>query len=73
VVVGDKRADLELGRALGVPTVLVATGEGSRTYAGEGPPADYMVKNLSELARICTHPDGLAIPRRLSDRRVTNA
>jgi len=73
VVVGDKRADLELGRALGVPTVLVATGEGSRTYGGEGHPADYMVQNLSELARICTHPDGLAIPRRLRDRRAANA
>jgi histidinol-phosphate phosphatase family protein len=73
VVIGDKRADLELGRTLGVPTVLVATGEGSRTYSSEGHPADYMVRNLSELARICSHPDGLAIPRRLSDRRVTNA
>ena len=31
VCVGDKESDLELGRALGCPTVLVETGEGRTT------------------------------------------
>lgn len=34
VVVGDKPADLELGARLGVPALLVLTGEGERTRAG---------------------------------------
>lgn len=65
MVVGDKPSDLALGHALGLPTVLVATGEGARTLAAGAPWAHYLVEDLSELARICAHPGGMGRLSRL--------
>jgi D-glycero-D-manno-heptose 1,7-bisphosphate phosphatase len=59
LVAGDKDSDLGLGRGLGVATFLMATGEGPATLSSGGPPADYLVEDLRELARICAHPAGL--------------
>ena len=63
IVVGDKLADLELGRALGVPTALVTTGYGPRTLTEAAGRADYLVGDLLELARIVRHPAGLPVVR----------
>jgi histidinol-phosphate phosphatase family protein len=51
-VVGDKPADIELGRRLGATTLLVRTGEGSRTEAAGEPRADHVVDDLLEAARV---------------------
>lgn len=59
IVVGDKDSDLGLGRGIGVPTFLVATGSGRATLSAGGPPADYLVEDLREVARIVAHPAGL--------------
>lgn len=66
IVAGDKDSDLGLGRRLGVPAFLVASGEGRQTLVSGSLPADYLVEDLAELARICTHPAGVARPRRLT-------
>jgi D-glycero-D-manno-heptose 1,7-bisphosphate phosphatase len=50
-VVGDKRADVELGRALGVPGILVRTGYGERELAG-GVTADAVAGDLEGAAQI---------------------
>jgi D-glycero-D-manno-heptose 1,7-bisphosphate phosphatase len=52
VVVGDKQADVDLGRAIGVPTILVS--EGPETCKDRGGPAgaDYSVSNLADAAEI---------------------
>ncbi len=62
LVAGDKDSDLGLGRGLGAPTFLVLSGEGPATLRSGGPPADYLVEDLHELARICGHPAGLGRP-----------
>jgi D-glycero-D-manno-heptose 1,7-bisphosphate phosphatase len=62
VVAGDKPADLALARGLGVPAFLVATGSGLTTLTERTIQADYVVDGLDELARICLHPAGLAVP-----------
>lgn len=62
LVAGDKHSDLGLGRRLGAPTFLMLTGEGRTTLSSGGPPADYLVEDLRELARICAHPAGLGRP-----------
>lgn len=62
LVAGDKDSDLGLGRRLGAATFLVLTGEGRTTLSSGGPPADYLVEDLQELARICAHPAGLGSP-----------
>ncbi len=62
LVAGDKDSDLGLGRRLGAPTFLMLTGEGRATLSSGGPPADYLVEDLRELARICAHPAGLGRP-----------
>ncbi len=61
VMVGDKAADLGLARALGIPGFLVTTGTGLRTLREAPEAADYLVDGLDEVARICTHPAGLAV------------
>lgn len=50
IVVGDKRSDLDLGRAVGAATVLVSTGYGEQERA-EGA-YDHLAANLGEVARI---------------------
>lgn len=62
LVVGDKAADLGLARTLGVPAFLVTTGSGRSTLTAGAAPADYVVDGLDQLARICCHPAGLAVP-----------
>lgn len=64
VVVGDKPTDLELGHRLGVPAILVGTGEGAATLQSGAARADYSVNDLSGLAELLTHPAGLPVPVR---------
>ncbi len=51
-VIGDKAADIELGRSVGATTILVRTGYGRRveTNAAAGP--DYVADDLAGAARI---------------------
>ncbi len=49
-VVGDSRADVDLGRAVGATSVLVRTGHGEDTLAQAGVSPDHVVANLAELA-----------------------
>lgn len=60
IVVGDKAIDLALARRLGVPAFLVTTGDGATTVAANSVTADYVVDGLDAVARISTHPAGLA-------------
>jgi D-glycero-D-manno-heptose 1,7-bisphosphate phosphatase len=62
VMAGDKPADVGLARALGIPSFLVTTGYGDQTLNEGTAIADYVVDGLDQLARICTHPAGLASP-----------
>jgi D-glycero-D-manno-heptose 1,7-bisphosphate phosphatase len=50
-VIGDKPSDVELGRRLGATTLLVRTGEGTRTEATLDPPADHVVDDMLQAAR----------------------
>jgi histidinol-phosphate phosphatase family protein len=50
-VVGDKRCDLDLARALGVPGILVTTAYGASELAGEAEP-DYVVDSLADVAAV---------------------
>jgi histidinol-phosphate phosphatase family protein len=50
-VIGDKASDIELGRRAGSTTLLVRTGYGAET-AEAGTPADYIVDDLREAARV---------------------
>jgi len=54
IVVGDKASDIGLARALGVPSFLVLTGEGRATAEAHPGLADYVVADLTEVARIAT-------------------
>lgn len=65
VVVGDKASDLELGHRLGVPAILVRTGEGEATLQSARAVADYLVENLAGVAGLLTHPAGLPVPVRV--------
>jgi histidinol-phosphate phosphatase family protein len=49
-VVGDKRCDIDLARALGVPGILVTTGYGASELAAAEP--DYVVDSLVEVAAV---------------------
>ncbi len=49
-IIGDKRSDLEAGRACGCQTVLVRTGWGERTYASQEFKPDYTASTLLEAA-----------------------
>ena len=60
VMAGDKPADIGLARALGIPSFLVTTGYGAQTLSARVAITDYVVDGLDQLARICTHPAGLA-------------
>jgi D-glycero-D-manno-heptose 1,7-bisphosphate phosphatase len=51
-VIGDKTADIELGRRVGAATILVRTGYGRQTEAsGEAKP-DYVADDLADAARV---------------------
>lgn len=64
VVVGDKGSDLELGHRLGVPAILVRTGEGMETLRSGAVTADYLVDDLVGAAGLLSHPAGLPVPVR---------
>jgi D-glycero-alpha-D-manno-heptose 1-phosphate guanylyltransferase len=49
-VVGDKRCDIDLARALGVPGILVTTGYGASELSAAEP--DYLVDSLVEVAAV---------------------
>lgn len=52
-VIGDKRCDLELGRAVGATTLLVRTGYGAEVEsAGPAAAADWIVDDLSAAAAV---------------------
>ncbi|HLO75639.1 MAG TPA: D-glycero-beta-D-manno-heptose 1,7-bisphosphate 7-phosphatase [Magnetospirillum sp.] len=57
IVIGDKEADVELGRGVGATTFLVRTGYGRKTEA-KGTRADHVVDDLPAAAEII-----LAAPR----------
>jgi D-glycero-D-manno-heptose 1,7-bisphosphate phosphatase len=65
VVAGDKPADLALACRLGIPAFLVTTGHGSATLRDPSAGPDYVIDGLDELARICCHAGGLAVPAEL--------
>jgi histidinol-phosphate phosphatase family protein len=50
-VVGDKRCDVDLARALGVPSVLVTTGYGAGELAAGAAP-DFVVDSVAEAAAV---------------------
>jgi histidinol-phosphate phosphatase family protein len=60
VVIGDKECDIELGKRLGVPTVLVSTGYGSSLRPEVEP--DFIARDLMEAARIIRYIDSHHIP-----------
>jgi D-glycero-D-manno-heptose 1,7-bisphosphate phosphatase len=51
-VIGDRPADVELGRAVGARTILVRTGYGAETVAEGKAEADAVVADLTEAARV---------------------
>lgn len=51
-MIGDKAADVELGRAVGARTVLVRTGKGARTEADGACAPDFVVDTLREAADV---------------------
>ncbi|HEU4354459.1 MAG TPA: HAD family hydrolase [Actinomycetota bacterium] len=51
-VVGDHPGDVEMGRRIGAGTFQVRTGHGMEEIAEGGPPADHVVQDLAEAARI---------------------
>jgi len=52
-VIGDKKADMQLGENLLVPSVLVATGEGQKQYDA-GVNGTYFVPDMSNIASLLT-------------------
>ena len=62
VVAGDTPADLGLARTLAVPAFLVMTGSGPKTLAENVVPADFVVDDVHDLARIVSHQAGLGQP-----------
>jgi len=57
VVIGDKAADIELGRRVGATTILVRTGYGREVESNGGANPDYVADDLLGAARII---EGLA-------------
>ena len=51
-VIGDKVCDVELGRRAGSTTLLVRTGYGAEVANASNAPADYVVDDLREAARL---------------------
>lgn len=57
VMIGDKAADLGLGRAIGARTVLVRTGHGLAEEPSAAPLADFVADDLAAAARwVGQHP-----------------
>ena len=52
IVVGDKAADIELGRAVGATTFLVRTGYGAELAAKGFDAAHHVVDDLCEVAEV---------------------
>lgn len=53
IVIGDKRADIELGKAIGALSILVRTGKGAAEEAkGKAGAADHIVDDLAAAARL---------------------
>jgi D-glycero-D-manno-heptose 1,7-bisphosphate phosphatase len=50
LMIGDKIADVGLGRAIGARTVLVRTGHGAQEEAAAGPLADCVADDLAAAA-----------------------
>jgi D-glycero-D-manno-heptose 1,7-bisphosphate phosphatase len=48
VMVGDKMADVGLGKAIGATAILVRTGYGLKEEANAGPHADYVADDLQD-------------------------
>lgn len=57
-VVGDKRSDVDLARALGIPAVLVTTGYGAAELAAGRVRPDYVVQSLVEAADVVRRISG---------------
>lgn len=49
-VIGDKRADVDLGRNLGATSILVRTGHGEETLRSGPVPADHVAQDLLDAA-----------------------
>ena len=52
VVVGDKSADIDLGKAIGASTVLVRTGYGTEHEAAGDCEPDFIIDSLADLSAI---------------------
>ena len=52
LVIGDKAADIELGRRVGATTILVRTGYGREVESGGMANPDYVADDLADAARI---------------------
>lgn len=50
-VVGDKRVDIELARQMGMPAILVLTGQGRRHLTSGSLQPDYVASDLTAAAR----------------------
>lgn len=50
VMIGDKKVDLDLGRAVGARAVLVRTGHGAKEEAKAAPAADFVADDLAAAA-----------------------
>lgn len=64
---GDKAADIILARRLGMTPFLVTSGYGATTLMEGGAEADYVVDSLAQVAGICLHPAGRAVPAPLPE------
>ena len=51
VVIGDKAADVDLGKAIGATTILVRTGKGAETEAKGACTPDHVAADLRDAAR----------------------
>jgi D-glycero-D-manno-heptose 1,7-bisphosphate phosphatase len=52
IVIGDKAADIELGRRVGATTILVRTGYGRAVEASGLAQPDYVADDLADAARL---------------------
>lgn len=57
IVIGDKSSDVEFGKRVGATTILVVPG--SAASDGKPAPADYVVQDLTQAARIIDPPASL--------------
>ncbi|MCA1944611.1 MAG: HAD family hydrolase [Desulfovibrio sp.] len=49
-MIGDKRSDVALGRAVGIPAILVTTGHGAAELARPGPAPDFVAVDFTAAA-----------------------